>query len=77
MCVVLDMAWHEGYFVFLAVLEMQFDRSSYRVNESAGSVQICVEKVGSAEIAPGVTVNIVVVEISDKHLGTIGFILNV
>ena len=52
-------------------------RSSYRVNESAGSVQICVEKVGSAEIAPGVTVNIVVVEISDKHLGTIGFILNV
>ena len=65
------------YFVFLAVLEMQFDRPSYRVNESAGSVLICVEKVGSAEIAPGLTVNIVVVEVSDKHLGTIGFILNV
>ena len=65
------------HFVFLAVLEVQFDRSSYRVNESAGSVQICVEKVGSAEIAPGVTVKIVVVEVSDKHLGTISFILNV
>ena len=45
--------------------------------ESMRVLEICVEKVGSAEIAPGVTVNIVVVEISDKHLGTIGFILNV
>ena len=47
----------------------EFNMSSYRVNESAGIMEICLVRVGSATIAPGVTIDMFLVEVSDKHLG--------
>ena len=57
------------YIRYFAVLEVQFDRSSYRVNESDGFTVVCLERVGSAVIVPGVTIDMFLVEVSDKHLG--------
>ena len=51
------------------MLEVQLNRSSYRVNESAGFTVVCLERVGSATIAPGVTIDMFLMEVSDKHLG--------
>ena len=56
---------------FPTVLEVQFQSSTYRVSKSEGSVEICLERVGSAVIAPGVKINLILVEVSEKHLGRI------
>lgn len=55
--------------MFPAVLELRFESTSYSVNESAGSLEICLEVFDSAEIAPSVSVDVYIVEVSDEPLG--------
>lgn len=55
--------------MFPAVLELRFESTSYSVNESAGTLEICLEVFDSAEIAPSVSVDVYIVEVSDEPLG--------
>ena len=51
------------------MFEVRFESSSYTVNESAGFLQVCLEVFDSSEIAPGITVSLHIVEVSDEPLG--------
>ena len=56
---------------FSTALEIDFERSVYKVSESAGSVEVCLQSVGGNTIAPGVTIEVLVEEVSDIPLGII------
>ena len=51
------------------MLEINFERSVYKVCEGAGIVEVCLQSVGNNTIAPGVTIEVLVEEVSDMGLG--------
>ena len=51
------------------MLEIDFERSVYKVCESAGSAEVCLQSVGGNTIAPGVTIEVLIEEVSDMGLG--------
>ena len=60
----------EGY-IIAAVFEVYFEEPSYTVSEAVGTLTVClVHNVElSAEVAPGITIQISIREISADPLG--------
>ena len=52
-------------------MEIDFERSVYKVSENAGSVEVCLQSVGGNTIAPGVIIEVLIEEVSDMPLGII------
>ena len=48
---------------------MKFEHSLYTVNESVGRLDVCLQRLDSAIIAPGVTIPLLIEELSSENLG--------
>ena len=56
---------------FSTVFELQFESSFYEVSESAGSLEVCLQVIETSEVATGVAVDVLIVEVSDEPLGIV------
>ena len=52
------------------MFEVNFESSTYTVNETAGTLTVCLEKGDIVDIAPGIIIEINLIEVSDEPLGT-------
>ena len=56
---------------FSTVFELQFESSFYEVSESAGILEVCLQVIETSEVAIGVAVDVLIVEVSDEPLGIV------
>ena len=52
------------------MFEVNFESSTYTVNGTAGTLTVCLEKGDIVDIAPGIIIEINLIEVSDEPLGT-------
>ena len=53
------------------VLQVVFAEHPHAVSERIGNLRLCLKKVPGTQVAPNVTVNVMLVELSDIKLGMI------
>ena len=63
------------FFKTTAVLLLNFTKSSYEVRLNNETVNICLEAVGLAQLAPGVRVPVQLMAMSANHLGIARYML--
>ena len=67
--------YERTFFKITAALLLNFTKSSYEVRLSNGTVNICLEAVGLAQVAPGVRVPVQLMAMSANHQGITSYIL--